>query len=490
MKLKTKDHPTTNKRPVWLHIIFCVLSGILIIWSLNQAVDGRELDKTSDANWYVKAAYNLQKYHTYSPYNQVNPEPSGYREPAFSTYLALAISMNPNLQAMGIDRLLEAGQGLKMLRQAQIPILVITAFLAMFFVTLLTKKIFLGYIALFLTGLSSSLLTSAYSLKHEHFIALFALLVALLLYKTVGKQTKKYFALLGAALGLLVLSRAVFMYLIIFVWVFLLLLSKAKVLEAKKAIFGLLIMTGVYVGLVGGWMLRNYVHFNKFYICGRGGVVLSVRAQYDTMNKDEYFGSFLYWTTDNYVRYKLMKDFYGQDALGKTGILSRLNRSNPDGHYRVGRAVRNELIRNAGVKGETAEIDKKLRKIAMKKILSHPFKHILVTLPIGWRGIFAERAYMLMAPFSLSVASPVVINFAYFGSLLFLVISSLRKRRHELFAITLPAIYLYGMNSFFTHNIPRYTQPNIPIFVVILLTAVHLFITQRQHQAGSRKPGR
>jgi len=46
-------------------------------------------------------------------------------------------------------------------------------------------------------------------------------------------------------------------------------------------------------------------------------------------------------------------------------------------------------------------------------------------------------------------------------------------------ASPVPALYLYGVNSFCMHSIPRYNQPIIPILVVALLFVVHLLVNKR-----------
>lgn len=471
-----------------LHIVLCVLFVMLVVSTANQIIDGRPLHKTSDANYYVKTAYNLQRYNTHSPFEKIDPEPSGYREPGFSAYLALVIALNSGLQDMDMRTFLSGGPGLEILRRAQLPILILTAFLTMYIVYMITKNFVCGYIALFLTGHSIALLTSVYSLKLEHFVAPFVLFVSIFLYKAVKEKSKKYFALLGAALGLLVLTRASFMYFIVFLWVFLILLGIAGVFERRKLLIKIIILTTIYFALVGSWMVRNYVHFGSFYITGRGGVVLLIRAYYNMMNTKEYLGSFLYWTPDQYVEKTLVERYFGENADLKAGALERLNRDNHQtGYYRLARAVRGELMKVHRAPEESPAVDKQLRSIARRKILAHPFRHILTTSTFAWRGLFVETGYIVRAPFLVTITGTVPVNIAYFASLFFLAVSTVRKKRWELLAVILPSLYLYGMQSFFTHNLPRFNASLIPVLVVALLFVIHLLINRQACESHTRE---
>ena len=92
---------------------------------------------------------------------------------------------------------------------------------------------------------------------------------------------------------------------------------------------------------------------------------------------------------------------------------------------------------------------------------------------------FVEDRYSLSVPFNMVLVSSVGISLAYFGSLFFLAGLGIKRRKWDLFAVSLPALYLYGVNSFFTHSIPRYNQPLIPVLIVALLTVVNLLINRK-----------
>jgi hypothetical protein len=485
------EEPEAHRRVKALrHGILCTLLGALIVWSGSEFMDGGPVESGSDANYYIAAAYNVFKHRVYSASTDADPRPSGFREPVFSAYLGVVISMSPRLRAMDLKTLQAGGPGLEALRRGLLPVLLLTAFLAMFLVYTTTKRISLGYVALVLVGFSHALLISIYSLKFESFIALPALLTSFLLYKAVEKKTTRYFAALGAALGLLVLTRAVFMYLIVMIWLSVAFLVLKKVLDRRQALAGLAVMTLAYVPIVGGWMLRNYLHSQSFYLAGRAGVVLSVRAQYDMMTPTEYAGAFLYWTPDLYIRSRVINSLFGKEALLPGGSLERLNRNNPQGFYKLGKDARSDLLRSQDVEEETAEIDRQLRRAATSVMSAHPFRHLLVTLPIAWQGLFPEIGWTVNAPIQVRVASPVIISLVYFGALFSLAFSAFRMAAWKLFAFTVPALYLYAVNSVFTHGLPRYSEPAIPILVVgLLVTVAHHAPGAADREHEGRAPG-
>jgi hypothetical protein len=57
------------------------------------------------------------------------------------------------------------------------------------------------------------------------------------------------------------------------------------------------------------------------------------------------------------------------------------------------------------------------------------------------------------------INSSVPINIVYFAALFFLAFLSIKRGWWDLFALILPALHLYGIQSFLTHNLARYNKP-------------------------------
>jgi 4-amino-4-deoxy-L-arabinose transferase-like glycosyltransferase len=353
----------------------------------------------------------------------------------------------------------------------------------MYIVFMLTRNIFYGYVALFLTGFSTSLLYAANNLCAEHLAALLMLCVSLFLYKAVKEKDTKYFVLLGAALGLLVLTRGVFQYFIIIILIFLVFLAIVGLFKKRKLLICTIIFSITYFGLIGSWMARNYMHFGRFFITERGGIVLLLRSECNMMNRKEYLGAFLYWAPDKYLSESLLKSFFGEDAIKPGGALERLNRLNDSSFYLRTKAIWAKVEKEFANQKKSEMVDKRLKSMAKTNILQHPVRHILATLPIGWRGLFAEHGYRLKIPGSgIVINSSVPTNIVYFAAFFFLTFLSIKNRWWELFALILPALYLYGIQTALTHNLARYNKPIIPILVIAMLFVVHYITSKRAVQ--------
>lgn len=461
------------RRWVVIWAIVCTLFFVFAVESLQQISD--EAPK-ADAAHYVTMGYNLSEYGVISLDNSdsPNPAPTAYREPGFPAYIALVRTLHPKLRQANLSSLLSSGEEVKILRYSLFLLVFVTAFITAYFVYDITHNKILACIALFLVSFSHSLLHTANKLYAENLAALLVLCVSVALYQTCTQKKRINFAFLGILLGLLVLVRAIFIYFLVFAAAFLIFAYIKKVFS-KSFFSSFAIFLVCYSLITGAWIFRNYVYFNDFFITGRSGVVLLIRAEHNTMDVKEYFGSFFVWTpgetSENFI-----DKFFGKNALEQGGDLERLNRRSDRSFYRSARAERARLVEFFGSGIENATVNNKLESTAKKRILSHPFKHILVTLPIIWHGLFVESGFYFFEPDRPSV----IISLIYFISLGFIIVVSLLKQKWSLFAFMLPSLFLYSMHSFLTHNVPRFNEPLIPILVISFLYSVYLLINRKR----------
>ncbi len=365
-------------------------------------------------------------------------------------------------------------ENIKKLKSSQIPILMFISFLTAYFIFIVTKKILFSYISLLMIMVSMTLTSATNELLAELFTGLLVLGAAVLLYKISDRNKILHFVLLGAVLGCLVLTRAIFFYFIFIIFLFFIyLFYKKNFTNRKFFIKGLLGFLLVYTLIIGSWMIRNFIHFKDTTISLRGGVVLSIRANYNMMNKKEFWGSFLYWMPESTIRNKLFNRFYSNN-----GDLVRLNRGNPSSYYRSPDEEWAKLLREySELKNGPQLAERELRKRAMKKILDQPFRHIATTFPFAWRGHFVERGYQLNVPFSIKIRSNFVVNILYFTSLFFIAFIGWKKKNWPLFAFCLPALYFFAAHSFLTHSEPRFNIPLIPILVATFLISINFIIS-------------
>jgi hypothetical protein len=113
-------------------------------------------------------------------------------------------------------------------------------------------------------------------------------------------------------------------------------------------------------------------------------------------------------------------------------------------YYRKSRAAHVQLRNELAAKGlDTSDSDSILQKRSLQYIREHPWRHLALTIPFLWRGAL--------------VAFPV---------LALTLLYAMRRRRWELALFALPAFGLVMFYALFSHFIPRYGAPVVPIVIV------------------------
>jgi 4-amino-4-deoxy-L-arabinose transferase-like glycosyltransferase len=481
-----KQLNTYPKRTIVIHIILLLIFVALTV--LTVANSATAAPPSSDDDQYISMGYNMQKYKTFSMDTKdvPNPEPTAYREPGFPALIALDIALSPRLREMSREQLYAGG--LKQLRYDQIPLIIIIALLAMFITIRVTKSIPFGYIMLFMVGSSEILAVTANHLFSENIAIIFLLCASLLLYKIYEEKKIIYFILLGISLALLTLVKAIFMYFILFVLIVFIIYIVKDRLKRKKIIAGALLFIVFYSLLIGGWMYRNYRQFGSFFVANGGGVILLLRAGKDTLTNKEILASFIYWMPGEKVKNEILDRTLGKESY------ARLDRSKQTSIYRIAQNTRDNLTEQKLKEGYTKGmadliVDKELRKMGEEGILKNPFRHLLVTLPIAWRGIFIEVGFTLTILNNnfllLQFDTILFINIFLFFCFFYVIILILKKRKWQLLMLYIPAIYLYLINSFITQDKPRY---NIAFLPLLFLAAI-MFVSHMINKTKKKGPG-
>jgi hypothetical protein len=450
-----------------------------------EAIDG-------DAGQFVTMAYNLSKYgelslHGYGGEAEIaNPAPTIYREPGFPAFLSAFIKGVPSLRNDNLDTFLSAGRSVKILKFSQILVVLATALLAGYIVLDITRNRFLAGSAIALIGFSSSMLSTANVLDSEALVAFLVLSFSYSFYKLFSTRKTAYFAYVGLILGVLVLSRAIFMYFLVFALAFLTFAVARGIFSVRKFLIGITVFLLSYYVIVGPYVIRSFVHFGEPVVSGRGGIVLLIRANKDKMNFTEFLGSFIVWTPGE-GSHAIGKKLFGEDYLQEGGKLERISRvRDTQSFYRQARRERSELVKARGLQREDIAINDELKERALRQILSNPVKHLVVTLPIAWRGLFVENGFSIRVPFLQFVLdSVIIISLLYFSSLFYVGFLSLKRKDWKMLAFVMPALFMYGMHSLLSHNLARFNDPLIPILVVTLLVSADLLSKRNSKKAFS-----
>src|SRR5262249_27194846 len=114
--------------------------------------------------------------------------------------------------------------------------------------------------------------------------------------------------------------------------------------------------------------------------------------------------------------------------------------------------------------GNLADADRLQEAEARDVILSHPWRHLAVTIPVALRGIYVHG---------------IVVSLLLFWALLGGFVMACLRRDMVSIAALLPAVFSFAFHSFMTQNIPRFSQP----FMAILWVSLALMLSRLDSRA-------
>jgi hypothetical protein len=287
------------------------------------------------------------------------------------------------------------------------------------------------------------------------------------------KYRSRWAILAGLIFGCLVLTKASGAYLAV-----LLLPALPAFLNrcrGRSVALGLCVALGFALAVLP-WMGRNLVEFGKPAIAKGGGVVLLIRSVYDEMTPHEYGGSF-YSFAPKPLRKGFFEPYLGfsQSQLKCGGSLERLQRDLPcdeeamaEGRfdnlrsfYQVGkRGLPRMLHEEASRKGIDGSSEDFLEAAALRRIQAMPLKHVLVSVPLSWRGMWSfdtKRTWVGVLANGLAMAS--LLAMPLLGAFL---------RRPDWVLMSIVGVGYFLFYGLFTHFIARYSEPLIPLSLVCL----------------------
>lgn len=486
--------------PLFLVLVFIGLSATVFIHLVPDPRIASVEPRFKDGEQNLTMAYNTAKYGVFSDsvLENPNPPPSNRREPLYPMVLAAFLSQTVQSNPITAQCLITADQAcqpiLKRLKGVNIGLLLavsLTAFIA--------AKVIVGgksapLAAALWAGVNPYLFLALNDFYSDLFASLLFIILSTSLYlivyrfarkgsvnrgakgqrfsstlnglsnfpilksfdvlpapkgkskgghaKTDGKSKTVPQAaaiLAGLTLGSLILVKAVFLYLgaliaIGFVGV-------ARCVKSWQPIKqGLIVLCVAYL-LVGGWMTRNFIELGQARVAGRDGEILAIRAEFSTMNWTEYAWSFCAFTP-----------ICKEDVLPKLDPQAaiHLHESKEGGFYRRTKdriaAMRPKTLNPLAT--DQSNIDQQLSRDAIALIRKNWLKHVALTLTFAYRGMLPHFPYFIAFWVFIGVA----VRSQNMGLLLFLI----------------PSIYSFGVHSFASHYIDRYSVPLLPTLSVLL----------------------
>lgn len=332
------------------------------------------------------------------------------------------------------------------------------------------------------------------NLYTEILAAFLVTLIAVMAYLLIAKLSKKFAFGLGVALGLFALTKAIGLYVSVMVISLMAIPLFMKNQTSKHICKVQLLITIAFILTISPWMVRNYIQFGDLAIAQRGGIVLLVRALKNNMTTNEYIGGFYVYAPEKLREH--MSNFLGFNprSLDQGGEYQRLIRrklgdadwgaeimAQPERAtsyfskaFAIQQTVRLNLFKqkHPGINFLTEndlmlihqgradfsmmKADKEVKLLAIKLIRQNFLNHLKGTVLFAWRGLwsFNQGAWAL--------------NALAFVALLSLPVVAIKQKQPEVLAASLFGVLLFTFYAFFTHFLPRYSAPLIPLSVLSL----------------------
>jgi 4-amino-4-deoxy-L-arabinose transferase-like glycosyltransferase len=232
----------------------------------------------------------------------------------------------------------------------------------------------------------------------------------------------------GLSLGLLCLTRPSFVVLI--PGVLLLIAARSRLLDAKSrpsAWKSAAAFVTVVALTIGPWILRNHVSVGKWGLTEEyGSAVLIERFAYNDMTPTEFFTAFPYCTPG--LGDLLFDQVYGRDSMHRFVFHTR------DSFFHVGRGRRDILV------GEHGRLDPLIGDIVRDEMQTKWWRHLLVSIPLAWCGMWAGWIVSLL----------LIPLFAYAS------VRAIRQREPGLLLYAAPAIMMLGLHAAVANHYTRY----------------------------------
>jgi hypothetical protein len=296
--------------------------------------------------------------------------------------------------------------------------------------------------------MTESLTVSLYSI---------VMLFAVLAWKTLRKW---YFALTGIFLGLLCLTRPSFVILIP-VFLLLIALNGRWVAQNTMRLVGrqLLAFAAAYLLVIGPWIVRNHVSVGKWGLTEEyGSAVLIERFAYNDMTAREFMLAFPYCTPG--IGDIAFDQVYGKDSMHRFVFHTR------DSFFHVGRGRRETLVR------ENDRLDPLIGGIVFDELRTNGWRHLLVSIPLGWCGMWAGWLWSLaLVPL--------------FG---WACVRATRRSQPLLLLYAVPAVTMLGLHAAIANHYTRYNLILIGPFAVGAAWIISAWLRNGRWRAQVRAP--
>lgn len=454
-------------QPKW-HVYLILGLFIPVFFTVYLLKIHPQVHPAGDTPSYLAGAYNIKTFNVFSDERgKVSPTPKALRTPAYSWFLAQSMKYVPGLDKADYSWFMspeqkELSAEFIKLKYPQLFLLLGIAGMTAWLVLSITGKKSYGQWALWITAFHPFLSKYVDRLYSELF-GVFVITLFTFLFYLALKHGKALLSLLaGAALGCVVLTFAQWTYVAPICFVTIAIYGITQRQRLTKTLVTALIFIAGFTAVTHPWTMRNQDLFKKDVISGRGGDILELRSHLDMMPIETYLASFCYWSHSPLLK-KPLKAFVDREHY------ALLDSDDPSSVYAMVEQTRVRVHKE--FPDNPLMADNKQLNESKKRILAHPIRHILVSIPIAFRGMMDGTLSLFNLPI-----------YFFFVYAFFMGI----KRKNWLLAATLaPAGALLAFNALATHGHPRYSGQVVSIVWVGALAGLNIYLQKRKDKKNA-----
>jgi hypothetical protein len=352
-----------------------------------------------DQGFYITIAYDLVHHGVFSngvfddvDSTQAEPPPGRFFGPVYPAVVAAIVKLDPRF-ARAVDCNVENNAGRRAASECEAyarPVRIVhAAFLAIGVLAIaVAAELILGIAQAF--WLAAVLATAAllpdadlfsFVMTESLTFCLYSLASLALIWSIKAPGAGK-FLVAGVLLGLLVLTRAAYMVLIFVVPVLIFIsFRRADRLTARAA--GCMVAFIIAcAAVVTPWMARNAISIGYWGLTEEyGSAALIERFAFNDMTAREFLLSFPYCLPT--IGPPLVQAAFGQ------GAMDRFVYYTPRSFFHVGRNARDKLVEEHG------RLDPLIGRLVFDEMRDHWWRHLLVSVPLGWCGMWVGGVFGL-----------------------------------------------------------------------------------------------
>ncbi len=227
---------------------------------------------------------------------------------------------------------------------------------------------------------------------------------------------------------------------------FLMILAAIQFYKARntRAFSLLLLFSIVCAAVIAPWVIRNGTKIGVWDISyGLAPFTFSQRVAYNDMTWGEWGASFVYGLPS-------FGDNLAEDIFPEK-LYKRFSYDDLDGFYQYGnRTLRPETLKEAG------SYEAHFGYLLKHYLFNQPFKHVMVTFSLVWRGMWVGgKACLVVVP-----------------ALFVFLIIAWRRKRWDFLLYGMAPVFMLGFHGFTSVNVSRYNLILLPVLGIVFAWTV------------------